>query len=496
MATNGEFLSRSRGLLIGGEEVPAISGQTTDNVNPVTGEVFNTVPAAGVEDVTRAIDAAHAAFEGWAETPPSVRRSVLQRAADLLDERMAAFRHIMLGETGGTTHWADFNVGIAVQMLRQGATMATEPTGHVLSTDRAGELSLAVRQPAGIYAALTPWNGPLILCARAIAVALATGNPIVMRPSEDSPVTAAYFMADTLADAGLPPGVMNVVTNDRSDAPQIVEALIRDDRVRRVGFTGSTGIGRIIGSLAGQYVKPVILELGGKAPVYVCDDADIDYAARGVAFARFLNSGQICLSADRIIVHEAVADQFTEAFVARVAGLGQGDPSDPSTIVGPLINIRAAARVAGLVADATSKGARVLYGGGRPSGAFHPATVLDHITPEMQIYAEEIFGPVATILTVGDDDEAVALANDTEFGLSSAVFTEDIGRGLAIARRYRHGATHINDHSIADEPEAPVGGIKNSGYGHFNSQWGAEFFTETRWITLASQHSTVPFLAN
>jgi acyl-CoA reductase-like NAD-dependent aldehyde dehydrogenase len=494
MAASTDTLSRSRGLLIGGEEVPALSGRTTDNTSPITGEVLNIVPAAGAEDVTRAIDAAQEAFDDWARTAPSVRRAILLRAADVLDERMVDFREMMLGETGGTRAWADFNIAISVQMMRQGATMATEPQGRVLSTDHSGDLSLAIRQPAGVYASFTPWNGPLILCVRAIVVALASGNSIVMRPSEESPLTAAYFMADALADAGLPAGVVNVVTNDRADAPQIVEAMISDDRVRRVGFTGSTAIGRIIGSLSGKYVKPVILELGGKAPVYVCDDADIDYAVRGIAFARFMNSGQICLAADRIIVHETVAEQFTEAFVDKMSTLGMGDPRDPDTIVGPLINTRASARVAGLVTDAVNKGARIRYGGEAPTGAFHPATVLDRITADMQIYSDEVFGPVATILTASNDDEAITLANDTEFGLSSAVYTENMGRGLAIARRFRHGAVHVNDHSVADEAEAPVGGIKNSGFGHFNSQWGMEFFTETRWVTLAARHSTVPLV--
>jgi acyl-CoA reductase-like NAD-dependent aldehyde dehydrogenase len=207
-----------------------------------------------------------------------------------------------------------------------------------------------------------------------------------------------------------------------------------------------------------------------------------------------MNSGQICLCADRIIVHQAVAKDFTDALVAKIEALPQGEPDDDRTIVGPLINKRAAQRVGGLVEDAKAKGARVLFGGESPDGAFHPATVLDRIDPKMQIYSEEIFGPVATILVAKDDEEAVALANDTEFGLSSAIYTEDRGRGVAIARRFRHGAVHVNDHSVADEPQAPVGGIKNSGYGHFNSQWGAEFFTETRWLTVADRHSAVPFV--
>ncbi|MBZ9645033.1 aldehyde dehydrogenase family protein [Streptomyces sp. PSKA30] len=480
------------GLLIGGKEIPAQSGRTTDDVNPRTGDVFVRVPAAGPEDVTLAVDAADAAFASWAATAPSVRRELLHKAAGLLEQRAGEFTDIMLAETGGTRTWAGFNIHMSATLIRQAATMATSPVGKLLASDVTGEWSMAVREPAGVVAAFVPWNGPLILCARAVAVALATGNPVIIRPSEDGPITSGYFLADILTEAGLPPGVVNVVTNDRADAPGVVEALIADTRVRRVNFTGSAPVGRIVGQLAGEHLTPAILELGGKNPIVVLDDADVDYAAAGVTVAKFMNSGQICMCVDRVIVQDSVYDAFTEAFLAKVASLGQGDPDDPHTLVGPLINARAAERVAGLVADAVANGATVLAGGGDADGAFYPATVLADVTPDMRIYHEEVFGPVATLFRVQSTEDAVALANDTPYGLSSAVYSENATRGLAVARSLRHGAVHVNDHSVSDEPQAPVGGVKDSGFGHFGSEWGAEFFTETRWITLADRHSTYP----
>lgn len=481
-----------RGLLIGGKEISARSGRTTDHLNPVTGQVYARVPASGIEDVAIAVEAAHAAFATWAGTAPSVRRGILQKAADLMEQRVEEFTEIMINETGGTRTWAAFNIRMSVDLMRQAATMATRPAGSLLASDVPGEWSMAVREPAGVVAAFVPWNGPLILCTRAIAVALATGNPVVIRPSEDAPITSGYFLADILIEAGIPDGVVSVVTNDRADAPAVVEALIADERVRRVNFTGSTPVGRIVGRLAGEHLKPVMLELGGKNPIIVLDDADPGYAASGITVAKYINSGQICLSVDRVILQGKVADSFVEEFVAKVAGLEQGDPRGEHTLVGPLINARAAERVAGLVADAVAKGAKVLIGGGQAVGNTYPATVLDGVTPDMRIYSEEIFGPVATIFRVETEEQAVALANDTPFGLSSAVYTENAGRGLAVARRLRHGNVHVNDHSVADEPQAPVGGVKDSGFGHFGSDWGAEFFTETRWVTVADRHSVYP----
>jgi acyl-CoA reductase-like NAD-dependent aldehyde dehydrogenase len=492
MSTTTQPMPVRRGLLIGGTEAPATAGRTTPDFNPMTGTVYAEVPAADPSDVERAIGAAYAASPGWAATAPSQRGAILQRAADVLEQKSEEFAHIMLSETSGTRTWAGFNVRMSSQLLRQAATMATEQTGRLLATDVAGQWSMAVGAPAGVVVAFTPWNGPLILCARAISVALATGNPVVIRPSEDSPITAGLFIADALGEAGIPPGVVNVITNDRADAPAIVESLIADPRVRRVNFTGSTRVGRIVGASAGQHLKPVILELGGKNPIVVLDDADIEYAASGTVLAKFMNAGQICLCVDRVIVQRPVAEAFTAALVAKVAALKQGDPSDQRTIVGPLINQTSAEHVASLVDDAVAKGARVLCGGKWPGGTFYPATLLDAVTTDMRIYGEEVFGPAGTIFTVDSEEEAIAVANDTSYGLASAVYTENATRGLRVARQLRHGAVHVNDQTVADEPQAPVGGVKDSGFGHFGSQWGAEFFTETRWITVADNHTEYP----
>ncbi|MGC0313618.1 aldehyde dehydrogenase family protein [Kitasatospora acidiphila] len=473
-----------RELLIGGTSVPARSGRTTEDLDPSTGAVYAIVAAAGPEDVTAAVDAAHDAFPLWAGLAPAARRDVLVKAADLLESRLEEYTAAMIAETGGTRNWARQNVFVTARNMREAATAATAPAGHIPSTDRR-QLSLAMVEPAGVVVGIVPWNAPLILEARAMMVALAVGNTVVLRPSEDAPITSGLFLADVLAEAGLPAGVLNVVTNDREDAPAIIEALIADPRVRRVTFTGSTGVGRIIGELTGKYLKPAILELGGKNPIIVLADADVDHAVREIVYGRYNNSGQICLSVDRIILHQDIAEEFTEKFVKAAAVAPAGDPDAPDTLVGGLINPRSAERVAGLVADAVSKGARVLLGGGPADGNRYPATVIDGLTPQMRIYYEETFGPVASLYTVDSDEAALALANDTEYGLASGVFTRDTLKALSFARRLRHGSTHVNTHTLMEEPTAPMGGMKDSGYGSFGGSREIEFFTELRWVTIA-----------
>ena len=266
-----------------------------------------------------------------------------------------------------------------------------------------------------------------------------------------------------------------------------------DPRVRGVNFTGSTGVGRIIGTLAATHLKPAVLELGGKNAIIVLDDADLDYAVDAATFGVFMNAGQICMSGDRVLVHADIAEEFTARFTAKVAALPTGDPSDPTTVIGPLVNARAAQRVAALVADATGKGATVLTGAGAPDGAVHPATVLTGLTTDMDLYHGEAFGPVCAIATFTTDEEAAALANDTEHGLTCGIITENANRGLALARRIHTGIVHVNDQSVADEPQAPFGGVKASGYGRFGGRWGIEAFSTTRWVTLSTDHAHYPF---
>ncbi|WP_460062450.1 aldehyde dehydrogenase family protein [Streptomyces sp. YKOK-I1] len=483
----------NRSLLIGGKEIPAASGRTTADPNPWTGEVFASVAAAGPEDVRAAVDAADAAFAEWAALAPFARRKIFADAATLMEQRVELAVEAMAGEAGGTRLWSMFNVMVAANFLREAAAAITAPRGDVLTTQEAGGLSLAVREPLGVVAAFAPWNAPVILGTRAVAAALAAGNTVVVKASEDAPIACALLVADVLREAGLPDGVLNVITNDKADAAEIAETLIADPRVRAVNFTGSTGVGRIIGTLAARHLKPAVLELGGKNSVVVLEDADLDHAVNAAAFAAFMNSGQICMCADRILVHASLAEEFTRRFTAKVAALPSGDPGLPATVVGPLVDQAAAQRVAGLVADARARGARVLTGGGAPEGALYPATVLTDVPEDAALHHTEAFGPVVVIRSFEDDDEAVALANDTEHGLSCGVITENATHGLKVARRIRTGIVHVGDQSVGDEPQAPFGGFAASGYGRFGGRWGIESFSNTRWVTVSTEQPHYPF---
>ncbi|WP_055716545.1 aldehyde dehydrogenase family protein [Streptomyces torulosus] len=483
----------TRDLLIGGKDVPAASGRTTEDFEPYTGEVYATVAAAGPEDVRRAVDAADAAFEDWAALAPFARRAVFFKAAELLEARGEQVAEIMAREAGGTRPWALFNVMLAANILREAAAAITAPRGEVLSSQKEGALSLAVREPLGVVAAFAPWNAPVILGVRAVAAPLAAGNTVVVKPSEDAPIACGLLVADVFREAGLPDGVLNVITNAPEDAAEIAEALISDERVRAVNFTGSTNVGRIIGEHAARHLKPAVLELGGKNAVIVLDDADVDYAVDAVTFSVFMNAGQICMSGDRILVHESLAEEFAQKFTAKVAALRAGDPGHPHTVVGPLVTASAAERIAALVQDAVAKGATVLTGGGRPEGAVHPATVLTDVPKDADLYYTESFGPLCVLETFAEDDIAVKLANDTDNGLSCGIITENATHGLAVARRIRTGIVHINDQSVADEPQVPFGGVKASGYGRFGGRWGIEAFSNTRWVTMSTQQAHYPF---
>ncbi|MER5699752.1 aldehyde dehydrogenase family protein [Streptomyces mirabilis] len=479
-------------LLIGGKDVPALSGRTTKDFNPYSGEVYATVAAAGPEDVKRAVDAADAAFEEWAALSPFARRAIFLRSADLLETRGEQVGHLMAQESGGTRPWAHFNVALAANILREVAAATTAPRGEVLSAEAEGVLGLAIREPLGVVAAFAPWNAPLILGVRAVAAPLAAGNTVVAKASEDAPIACGLLVADVLREAGLPDGVLNVITNDPAEAAQTAEALIADERVRAVNFTGSTTVGRKIGEQAGRLLKPAVLELGGKNSVIVLDDADLEHAVDAACFSAFMNAGQICMSADRILVHESLAAEFTRRFTAKAASLQAGDPSRPDTVIGPLISRHAAQRVAGLVHDAVGKGAKVLLGG-TADGALYPATVLAEVPEDADLYREESFGPVCVIEAFGTDQRAIDRANDTENGLACGIITENATHGLVVARRIRSGVVHINDQSVADEPQAPFGGVKASGYGRFGGRWGIEAFSSARWVTLATQRAHYPF---
>jgi benzaldehyde dehydrogenase (NAD) len=377
-----------------------------------------------------------------------------------------------------------FNVELAAGMLREAAAQAYNLVGEVIPSDVPGKLAMGVRQPAGPVVAIAPWNAPVILSTRSVATPLAYANTVVLKASELCPRTHAAVV-EALVDAGLPPGVINLITNSPEDAGDVVDELIAHPATRRINFTGSSKIGRIIAEKAGRHLKRVLLELGGKAPIVVLGDADLDRAAAAASFGAFFHQGQICMSTERIVAERSVADTLAEKLAERARALPVGDPRDQSTAIGPLINRAAIERVSNLVQDATTKGATALSGG-QADGPCFPPTVLTGVTPEMHIYGEESFGPVVTVIPVDGPDHAVAVANDTDYGLSAAVFSENVPAALELAQRIESGICHVNDTTVHDEPQMPFGGVKASGFGRFGGRAALEEFTELRWITVQS----------
>ncbi len=477
-------------LLIGGRSVPASNGATFDRINPLSGDVASRIAAASLEDADAAVAAAKAAFPAWAELPPAERRARLLKAADLLEVRTSEFIRIGVAETGAVAGWYGFNTWLAAGMLREAASLTTQITGEVIPSNVPGNLAMAIRQPAGVVLGIAPWNAPVILGTRAVAMPLACGNTVVLKGSEMSPGVHGLIGA-VLQEAGLGDGVVNVLFNTPEDAPKLVERLIANPAVRRVNFTGSTRVGRIVGELAARHLKPAVLELGGKNPLIVLDDADLDAAVEGAAFSAFMNQGQICMSAGRIIVDEKVADAFVEKLAAKAAKLKAGNPADQSSLLGALISPEAAARCQRMIRDAVAKGAKVVVGD-VVDGAIMQATVVDKVTPDMKLYQEEAFGNVIGVVRVKNQDEALRVANDTDYGLSAAVFTRDIARGMAMAKRIESGICHVNGPTVHDEAQMPFGGVKASGYGRFGGKAAINEFTELRWITVQTGERHYP----
>ncbi len=461
-----------------------------ERCNPLTGEVASRATAMTVDEATAIADRATAAFPAWAGLGPNARRKALMRAADALDAKAEAIVEAMIGEIGATRGWAMFNIGLASSMIREAAALTTQIGGEVIPSDKPGCLAMALREPVGVILGIAPWNAPVILGVRAIAVPLACGNSVILKASEICPRTHALII-ESFADAGFPEGVVNVVTNAPQDAGEIVGALIDHTGVRRINFTGSTHVGRIIARRAADNLKPCLLELGGKAPFVVLDDADLDEAVKAAAFGAFMNQGQICMSTERIIVVDAVADAFAAKFAEKVGGMATGDPREGKTPLGAVVDRKTVDHVNGLIEDAAAKGAHILTGGAADS-VLMPATVVAGVTDAMKLYREESFGPVVAMIRAKDEEDAIRLANDTEYGLSAAVFTRDAARGLRVARRIKSGICHINGPTVHDEAQMPFGGVGASGYGRFGGKAGIDSFTELRWITMETQPGHYP----
>lgn len=478
-------------LLIGGERRSATGGARFERRNPLDHGVATRAPAATPADAVAAVEAAAAAFPAWAATGPGERRALLMKAAHALEARAEAFTAAMAAETGASAIWAGFNVHLAAGMLLEAAALTTRIEGSILPSDVPGSVAMAVRQPAGVVLGIAPWNAPVILGVRAIATPLACGNTVVLKGSELCPATHGLII-EALQDAGLPAGVVNFVTNAPADAGAVVEAMVAHPALRRVNFTGSTHVGRLIAQTCAKYLKPAVLELGGKAPFVVLDDADLDAAVAAATFGAFANSGQICMSTERIIVDAAVADDFVARLAARAQGLPLGDPRKGPVVLGSVVDQRTVERCNALIDDALAKGAKLVCGG-KADSTLMPATLLDEVSAQMRIYHEETFAPVKAIVRVRGTEAAIACANDNPFGLAAAVFGRDLARAWQVAGRIQSGICHINGPTVHDEAQMPFGGVKDSGWGRFGGQAGIEAFTELRWITMQTSPRHYPF---
>jgi len=478
-------------LSIGGRDVAAHGGAQFTRANPVSGEVVTRAAAATVADAVAAADAAAKALPAWSAAGPSERRARLNRAADLLEAKAAEFARVVTSETGATAGWGHFNVHVAAGMLREAASMTTQMGGEVIPSDVPGSFAMALRQPAGVVLGIAPWNAPIILGVRAVAMPLACGNTVILKGSEICPATHR-LIASVLIEAGLGDGIVNYICHDAKDAGAVAEAMIAHPAVRRINFTGSTRVGKLLALTAAKYLKPILLELGGKAPLLVLDDADLDAAVNATVFGAFAHSGQICMSTERVIVDEKVADAFAKKLAERVAALPVGDPNQGEYVLGSVVGMPTVERVKRLVDAAVAKGARVLCGG-ETQGTIMKGVVVDKVTPQMELFREESFGPQVSITRVKSDDEAIQLANDTEYGLSAAVFSRDIARALEVAKRIQSGICHINAPTVHDEPQMPFGGTKASGYGRFGGKAGIDAFTELRWVSFQTTPRHYPF---
>ncbi|AXS41261.1 aldehyde dehydrogenase family protein [Breoghania sp. L-A4] len=469
------------GMYIGGGWSNA--AKTFDDLNPSDGSVWARVPDAGREDARQAIEAAQAAFAEWSALPYTERSHYMLKVAEIFEKRQMDIVEALQGEGGGWFGKGMFETGYVPEIFHAAAAANYTAIGEVLPSEH-GKVSMAVRRAMGVVTVISPWNFPILLTARGIAFALAAGNTVVLKPSEETPYTGGLLFAEIFEEAGVPKGVLNVVTCSRDNVAAVGDELIENPYVKGISFTGSTAIGRQIAAKAGAHLKKCCVELGGKDSLIVCDDAEMERATQAANFGSFMHQGQICMSVEKVLVHEKIFDEFLEKFVARAAKLKVGDPGkDKGNIIGPLINDKQVGKVREQLEDAIAKGAKVVLGGGI-NGRFVEPTILTGVTPEMKLYQEETFGPVVPVIPFATDAEAIAIANDTEYGLSAGVMTQDEQRGLAIVNRLETGNCHVNCSSVNDEPNVPFGGVKASGLGKHGGRWSTETFTETRWITL------------
>ena len=483
----------ARQMFIDGQWCDATGGAKFATQNPTTAQNIATVPDAAETDVTAAIEAARKAQAGWAALPPAARAGLFHKAAALFAERQQEFAEMLINETGSGFGKAMFECSLVPLALAEAAGLATREIGEIYPSQVPGKINKTLRSPKGVVGVISPWNFPLYLSLRGYIYAVALGNTAVLKPSEDSPLSGGLMLAELFSDAGFPPGVFNVVTTSRDGAAMVGDTFVKDKRVDVLSFTGSTRVGQLLSSACASVFKPIMLELGGKNPMIVMEDADLDRAVDLAFFGSFLHQGQICMSCDKVLVHRSLYDSFVEKLVAKTVNFVPTNPEEQTCVIGPLINERQLRRVEAMVNDAVAAGAKARCGG-TAEGAFFTATVLTDVTTDMSVWRDEIFGPVTTVTPFDTVDEALAMANDTDYGLTASVVTRDTLKGEALAEKIHAGMVHVNDSTVHDEPHCPFSGLGASGGG---GKWGPkgaiEAFTTQRWISTQREPHALPF---
>ncbi|WP_246521446.1 aldehyde dehydrogenase family protein [Ornithinibacillus massiliensis] len=474
---------------IAGEWVEGSSNSVVTNTNPYNNEVINEIKGASKEDLDRAFKSAKEAQQEWEAKLPDEKRTILEKAAQIFIERKEEVIDWLVKESGSTRIKAEIEWGGTVATLKEAASFPYRVTGSILPSNVPGKENRIYRSAKGVVTVICPWNFPLVLTMRSVAPAIATGNSVVLKPASSTPITSGFLIADILEQAGLPKGVLSVVVGKGSE---IGDDIVEHPISKLVSFTGSTEVGRRIGEIAGRTLKDVALELGGNNVLIVLNDADIERAAEAAAFGAYLHQGQICMSLNRVVVDASIYDNFVEVFKEKVSQLKAGDPSDPETAVGPLINQSEVKRILKEIENSEAKGAKVVIGGQAEGNVLYP-TILKDVTNDMPVAQNEMFGPVSSVIKAKDEQDAIRIANDSPYGLSGAVFSGDIHHGVKVAKQIETGMIHVNDQSVNEEAHVAFGGEKGSGVGRFGGEWAIEKFTTVKWISVQEEERFYPF---
>ncbi|MDV7219889.1 aldehyde dehydrogenase family protein [Streptomyces prunicolor] len=474
---------------IDGEWRPGTGSWDIIDFNPYDGEKLASITIATVDEVDEAYQAAARAQKAWAATNPYARRAVFEKALRIIEDREQEISEVIVAELGGTFLKAGFELHLVKEFLREAIHLALRPQGRIIPSPVDGKENRVYTVPVGVVGVISPFNFPLLLSLKSVAPALALGNGVVLKPHQNTPIVGGSLVAKIFEDAGLPGGLLNVVI---TDIAEIGDAFIEHPIPKVISFTGSDKVGRHVATVCASQFKRAVLELGGNSAIVVLDDADIDYAVDAAVFSRYVHQGQVCMAANRVLVDRSIADEFTEKFVTKVKSLKVGDPRDPQTVIGPVINSQQADALSGVVEQAIAEGATALVHGTTTDNLVAPSVLTD-LPADSDLLRQEVFGPVAFLITFDGEEEAVSIVNDTPYGLSGAVHTADIERGVNFAKQIDTGMFHVNDGTVHDEPIVPFGGEKASGLGRLNGESMLDAFTSLKWISVQHGRSGFPF---